>query len=165
MRGGGQLLVEAAELVSNAADVCTLCNCASIFVDSPCLAALHSSSVILRRSPVRLSCCRSEERQLSIVEQGYKGVSYIPTLQQGPPADDLGKAACLNRALRRLYPNDDTPISGKVLEHRPWVPAPASCLQMLGRLHDLTALRHCVRVHSCHRSGYLACCGVHQIAN
>ena len=39
-------------------------------------------------------------------------MSYIPTLQQGTPADDLGKAACLNRALRRLYPNDETPISG-----------------------------------------------------
>ena len=56
---------------------------------------------------------RSEERQLSVAEQGYEGVSYIPTLQPGTPADDLGKAACLNRALRRLYPNDETPISGE----------------------------------------------------
>jgi hypothetical protein len=55
---------------------------------------------------------RLEERQLSVAEQGYEGVSYVPTLQQGTPADDLGKAACLNRALRRLYPNDETPISG-----------------------------------------------------
>ncbi len=46
------------------------------------------------------------------MEQGYEGVAYIPTLEQGRPVDDLGKAACLNRALRRLYPNDAAPISG-----------------------------------------------------
>lgn len=56
---------------------------------------------------------RSEEGQLSVTEQGYEGMSYIATLQPGTPANDLGKAACLNRALQRLYPNDETPISGE----------------------------------------------------
>lgn len=61
-----------------------------------------------------LVCCyRSEERQASVAEQGYEGMSYIPTLQQGMLADDLGKGACLNRALRRLYPNDGAAISGE----------------------------------------------------
>ena len=49
------------------------------------------------------------------MEQGYEGVSYIPTIEGGRPVDDLGRAASLNRALRRLYPSNGAAIAGAVV--------------------------------------------------
>lgn len=55
---------------------------------------------------------RQQDRAESIAEQGYTDVTYVATAEEGRPLDDLGPAACLNRALGRLYPRNDVLVPG-----------------------------------------------------